>query len=445
EVPKLNLTSYVNISVFSTAAALLCTVGASLWACFSALSSVPAALMRPKAPKAGKRVLLERITPLWKRMGFFSKLTTRNLLRYQKRFWMTILGIGGCTALIIAGFGLRSSLTVTMDRQYGELFKYEAQLTIDSDIEEEDRLAIEEFIAGRPEVDSFMACRMASVSCETESYTVSGYLEVCDPEKLPAYVDVHDFYTKEPISLDDSGVIIGTKLSEMLQVSIGDTFTVDDGDRHELRVSGINEHYLAHYMYISPAYYEEVFGKAPEINAYQLDMNDGSKDTCSKLFSDFMDLKGASAASRMENIRDTYQHSMERIDFVVVIVILSAAALAMVVLYDLSTINITERRRELATIQVLGFYDGEVAAYIYRENIVLTLLGIALGIVLGRILHAWLVKSVEIELMMFGRDTDPKAFLWAALLTALFSLIVNLISSRSLKQIDMVESLKSAE
>jgi putative ABC transport system permease protein len=332
-----------------------------------------------------------------------------------------------------------------MDRQYKDIFLYQAQLTVDSEASDEDRAGIERFLEGSAYVSDHMSCRMETVTFESPEYTIGGYVEVCEGDELPRFVDAHVFGTGEPLALTDDGVIIGTKLSELLGVGPGDYMTIDADERAQVRVSGVMEHYIAHFVYMTPAYYEEVFGSAPETNAYQVRLTSGDKDLCAEFFTEYLELKGASSAQRMENIRDTYQHSMERVDFVIVIVILSAAALAMVVLHNLSSINITERRRELATIEVLGFYDHEVSAYIYRENVVLTVLGIALGIGLGRALHAWLVKTVEIDLMMFGRDTDPKAYLWAALLTAAFSLIVNLLTSRSLREIDMVESLKSAE
>ena len=210
-------------------------------------------------------------------------------------------------------------------------------------------------------------------------------------------------------------------------------------------MAAVTEHYLGHFIYLSPAYYETVFGEAHTENAYLVDLANNSQESCDAVFAKLMDLSGVVSATRMLSTRDTYQNSMERIDFVVVIVILSAAALAMVVLYNLSNINITERRRELATIRVLGFYDREVSAYVNRENAVLTIFGILFGILLGHVLHVWLVRSVEIDLMMFGRDTDPMAYLWAALLTAAFSAAVSLLSHRKMQHIDMVESLKSAE
>ena len=445
DVPNLNLRQYTTTSVCSVAAAVATTVLATLWACLSTLREVPAELMRPKAPKPGKRVILEYIKPLWKRMSFFGKVTTRNLFRYQKRFWMTVIGIGGCTALIIAGFGLRTSLLDTMRHQYDEIYSYHAQITVAGNILPEERAAFEEYVAGNEDILKTVNSRVVASTGESDTYSIMTIIEAIEPEDLAEFVVTADFKTGEILTLDDSGVIIDQKLSELLGVGVGDEFTLDNNGFHQVRVSGICEHYLAHYAYMTPEYYEKTFGEEYKVNTYFMRLTSNDSALCDSIFSDMMALGGVSAATRIEDTRDTYQHSMERIDFVVVIVILSAAALAMVVLYNLSNINITERKRELATIKVLGFYDLEVSQYVYRENIVLTIVGIALGIGFGRILHAWLVKSVEIDLMMFGRDTDPKAYLWAALLTVLFSFLVNVLAHRKMMKIDMVESLKSAE
>ncbi len=445
EVPSLHLRDYAGISVSCMGAALACTTLATLWACLSTLRSVPAELMRPKAPAAGRRVLLEYISPLWSRLGFFGKLTARNLFRYQKRFWMTIIGIGGCTALIIAGFGLRSSLMTTMDRQYSSIFNYTAQVNMASDPSEEDRAVIEEYISSNPSVTGYMPCVMNSVDCESDAYRTSGVIQVCSPDQIGSFVELRRFADGSPITLDDSGVVIDQKLSELLKIGPGDSFIVDNDGRYQVRVSAVTEHYLGHYVYMTPACYEELWGRSWNPNAYIMQFADASDELCNSVFSDLMKLDNVGAATRVADTRDTYLHSMERIDFVVVIVILSAAALAVVVLYNLSNINITERRRELATIKVLGFYDKEVSAYVYRENIVLTVLGIALGIVMGRWLHSWLIKSVEIDLMMFGRDTDPMSCVYAGILTAVFSAAVNVMAHFKMKEIDMVESLKSAE
>ena len=445
DVPDIQLSVYADTTLFSLGAALACTTVATLWACLATLAAVPAELMRPRAPKPGKRVILEYIRPLWRRMNFNMKVTARNLFRYQKRFWMTVIGIGGCTALIIAGFGMRSSLLVTMDRQYDELYHYTAQLSLSENVLDSEREAIADHIASDSRITDSLPCRLSSVTAESPSYSLSVYLDVVPPEEIGDFVDLHDYRTGEPLVPDDSGVIITQKMSELLNLQVGDTFTVDSDGRFTVTVAGIAEHYLAHFIYMTPTYYEQVFGEEYSSNAYLLTFTSDDQALCDEIFAELMDLNGVTAATRMSSTRDTYQHSMERIDFVVVIVILSAAALAMVVLYNLSNINITERQRELATIKVLGFYDREVSAYVYRENIVLTVFGIALGIAMGHFLHVWLVRSVEIELMMFGRETDPMAYVWAACLTVLFSVLVNLMAHRKMKKIDMVESLKSAE
>ena len=445
DVPDIQLSVYADTTLFSLGAALACTTVATLWACLATLAAVPAELMRPRAPKPGKRVILEYIRPLWRRMNFNMKVTARNLFRYQKRFWMTVIGIGGCTALIIAGFGMRSSLLVTMDRQYDELYHYTAQLSLSENVLDSEREAIADHIASDSRITGSLPCRLSSVTAESPSYSLSVYLDVVPPEEIGDFVDLHDYRTGEPLVPDESGVIITQKMAELLNLKVGDTFTVDSDGRFTVTVAGIAEHYLAHFIYMTPAYYEQVFGEEYSSNAYLLTFASDDQALCDEIFAELMDLNGVAAATRTSSTRDTYQHSMDRIDFVVVIVILSAAALAMVVLYNLSNINITERQRELATIKVLGFYDREVSAYVYRENIVLTVFGIALGIAMGHFLHVWLVRSVEIELMMFGRETDPMAYVWAACLTVLFSVLVNLMAHRKMKKIDMVESLKSAE
>ena len=445
-VPDIELHQYPGVSLLCVAAAVLCTGASAMAACWKALREVPASLMRPRAPAPGKRVFLEYIRPLWRRLDFNRKVTARNLFRYQKRFWMTVAGIAGCTALIIAGFGLRTSLLSTMDRQYDGLYRYTAQLTFHANILPEERAEVEAHLSSDERILASEPCCLSSQTAETAKYSIMAYLEVADPATFGDFVTVRDYRTGEILRApEDGGVLIDEKLSELLGVTVGDTFTLAGDTRQELTVAGIYEHYLAHFVYMSPASYRAVYGEDCAFNACLLRLTDDSSETCDAVFSDLMDLGGVAAATRMLDTRDNYQHSMERIDFVVVIVILSAAALALVVLYNLSNINITERKRELATIKVLGFYDREVSAYVNRENIVLTAAGIAAGILLGHWLHTWLVRSVEIDLMMFGRETDPLAYLWAALLTAGFSLLVNGFGYRKMRKIDMVESLKSAE
>ena len=445
QMPDIELHAYTDISLFSVLAAVACTTVATLWACLATLRETPASLMRPRTPKAGKRVFLEYIKPLWRRMSFIHKVTARNLFRYQKRFWMTVIGIGGCTALIIAGFGMRSSLLFTMSRQYDELFHYSAQVTLADNALPEERAAVEDFLAGDSRVVNYIPCAASSATVVTPSYSTTAYVEVMASDEIGKVVDLFDYKSGDPITMGDEGVYIDQKLSELLKVSVGDTFFLDGDVRGDVTVAGIYEHYTGHFIYMTPGYYENALHADGEPNAYLLNFTSDDTDTCNAVFEKLLDMSGVATTSRMRDTQDTYMHSMERVDFVVVIIILAAAALAMVVLFNLSNINITERQRELATIKLLGFYDGEVSAYVYRENIVLTLFGILLGCFMGHWLHIYLVRSTEIDLMMFGRQTAPSAYVYAAILTALFSLLVNVLAHFKMKKIDMVESLKSAE
>ena len=445
QMPDIELHAYTDISLFSVLAAVACTTVATLWACLATLRETPASLMRPRTPKAGKRVFLEYIKPLWRRMSFIHKVTARNLFRYQKRFWMTVIGIGGCTALIIAGFGMRSSLLFTMSRQYDELFHYSAQVTLADNALPEERAAVEDFLAGDSRVVNYIPCAASSATVVTPSYSTTAYVEVMASDEIGKVVDLFDYKSGDPITMGDEGVYIDQKLSELLKVSVGDTFFLDGDVRGDVTVAGIYEHYTGHFIYMTPGYYENALHADGEPNAYLLNFTSDDTDTCNAIFEKLLDMSGVATTSRMRDTQDTYMHSMERVDFVVVIIILAAAALAMVVLFNLSNINITERQRELATIKLLGFYDGEVSAYVYRENIVLTVFGILMGCFMGHWLHIYLVRSTEIDLMMFGRQTAPSAYVYAAILTALFSLLVNVLAHFKMKKIDMVESLKSAE
>ena len=445
QMPNIELRAYGGISAYSLLAAVACTTIATLWACLATLRETPASLMRPRTPKAGKRVFLEYIKPLWRKMSFTHKVTARNLFRYQKRFWMTVIGIGGCTALIIAGFGMRSSLLFTMSRQYDDLFHYSAQVTLSSNVLPEERQAVEDFLAGDSRVVNDVPCTASSATVITSSYSTTAYVEVMEAGEIGKVIDLLDCKTGEPITMEDTGVYIDQKLSELLKVSVGDTFFLDGDARGDMTVAGIYEHYTGHFIYMTPSYYEQTLHADSEPNAYLMNFTSDDTDTCNAIFEKLLSMNGVVTTSRMRDTQDTYMHSMERVDFVVVIIILAAAALAMVVLFNLSNINITERQRELATIKLLGFYDKEVSAYVYRENIVLTVFGILMGCFMGHWLHIYLVRSTEIDLMMFGRQTAPSAYVYAAILTMLFSVLVNVLAHFKMKKIDMVESLKSAE
>ena len=417
----------------------------ALGACFSTLTAVPAQLMRPKAPPMGKRILLERITPLWRHLSFNYKITLRNLFRYQKRFWMTVIGIGGCAALIVTAFGLRDSIFAVMDKQYDEIYRYSAQLGLVEHITPGEWAEVEKALDGSDLVEDWTEEHTETITAESAAYTADATLDVVEnSDVLERFVNLRHRTDDQTVTLPDDGVVITEKLSLLLGVKAGDTITLDGDSRVEVRVADITEHYIQHNVYMSAAYYEQVFGQAPEENAV-LVRYDTQADGAQELEQELVSLDGISSLTRIEDTRQTFGTSLESVDYAVALIIVCAAALAFVVLYNLTNINITERMRELATLKVLGFYDGELSAYIYRENVILTVFGVALGMVMGKLLHQWLILTVEIDLLMFGRTVAPTSYLWAVLLTTVFSLVVNLAAHRKLKKLDMVESLKTVE
>ena len=446
-IPALEFQEQTMLCVLSVLAAIACTTGAALWACLSTLMDNPANLMRPRAPKAGKRVFLERVRPIWKRLSFTWKVTMRNLFRYQRRFWMTVIGIGGCTALIVTGFGLHESIFAILDKQFDEISLYDATVGVDVDVRPELLESVEDYLDGSEYVNRWLRTSQTSLDASAGGRSYSAYLfAVEDSETFEQFVDLRHRKDSDAVVIPEDGVIITEKLSELLGLSIGDVITLDGDKRVEAEVTDIVENYVHHYVYLSEGCYQRLFGEAPEHNVILVTYNEGAGAEQSDLVSaDLMAMRGVDSFSYIATIRDSFTNSMNAIDYAVVIIIVAAAALAFVVLYNLTNINITERTRELATLKVLGFYDKETTAYVYRENLFLTLFGILLGLVMGRLLHAWMVLTVEVDLVMFGRTAPAYAYALAAALTVAFSIAVNIAAHFKLKKVDMVESLKTVE
>ena len=443
-MPPLEFREQNALCVLSVLAAVACTTGAALWACLSTLMDTPANLMRPRAPKAGKRVFLEYVRPLWKRLTFTWKVTMRNLFRYQRRFWMTVIGIGGCTALIVTGFGLHESIFAILNKQFDEISLYDATAGLDGDAAPEELAAVTDYLDGSGMVEwwHLTSQTAAEVSAGGMAYDV-GLYAIDDFEGFTQFMNLRHRKDGGAVTPPGDGVILTEKLSELLGVEVGDTVTIDKDGRVEVRVDDIVEHYVQHNVYLSAACYERLFGEAPAQNLLLLEYGEGAESD--QVSAELMAMDAVTSHSYIAAIRDSFTNSMEAIDYAVVIIILSAAALAFVVLYNLTNINITERVRELATLKVLGFFDKEITAYVYRENVFLTLFGIVLGLVMGRLLHAWLVLTVEVDLVMFGRTAPAYAYVLAAVLTAVFSVMVNVAAHFKLKKVDMVESLKTVE
>lgn len=447
DIPVLYTPLHGGIVAASAAAGLLCSVGATLVSTLSTLRETPASLLRPKAPAPGKRVILERITPLWRRMSFFGKVSARNLLRYQKRFWMTLVGIAGCTALIVTGFGLRDSIRNITALQFEQIQKYDLQAYFLDEATPEDVSAVADALANDGSVARYALVRQTGVDLESPAGVQSGY---CFVPMEPAQVD--DFITFRhrtdgtPVTLPERGAVITEKLAELLRLHVGDTLTVVlDGIRYQVDITDITENYTYHYVYMTPAYYREVFGEEAAPNQALITDTDPGEATANAVSERLLGLRAVNYTTYFQSVADYFSKALRSVDAVVVIIIVAAAALAFVVLYNLTSINITERVKELATLKVLGFRDREVTEYIVRENTVLTLLSIAVGLVGGRFLHGWLVRTVEVDICMFGRSAKPVSYVLAAVLTVLFAALVNGIGHRTMKSISMVESLKSNE
>lgn len=432
-------------SLLAAGAAVGTVTLAALLACFSTLAATPAQLMRPKAPPVGKRIFLERITPLWRKLSFHYKITLRNLFRYQKRFWMTVAGIGGCAALIVTAFGVRGSIMGVMEEQFDVLYHYTAQVGLVDEITPLELEEVEDTLSESGLVDDSLACRVETVTAQSESYTLDCYLQTTpSQEELSRFVELRHRTDDVPVTLPDDGAVITEKMASLLGVEVGDTITLDGESRVTITVADITEHYVQHYIYVSDTYYETLFGEAPTTNTVLVDFP-VEESGAGELESQLVSLDGVSSLTLLSDTADTFSSSMESVDYAVILIIFCAAALAFVVLMNLTNINITERLRELATLKVLGFYNREVSAYIYRENAILTVFGVLAGMVLGKFLHQWLILTVEVDMVMFDRVLDLSSYLWAAVLTVVFSLAVNLTARRKLRDLDMVEALKSVE
>ena len=432
----------------AAAAALASTLLATLLACYKELREQAAELMRPPAPKQGQRVLLERVRFIWKRLNFSWKASVRNLVRYKKRLFMTVFGIGGCMALMLVGFGLKDSIFAIVDIQYDEIQLYDGNIILEDDITdvEKERLIAElekdELMTGAAEG----LLTQVSVGSGEEWHDV--YLDVPeDVDRFPEFVTLQDRMTDAVYTLDDSGAILTEKMATELDVEPGDAITIRDDDLGDLevKVQAVCENYMGHYLYMTPGYYEEVYGSAPDYNCIFYKTADRITEEAERIGEEALAVPGALSVSYTTDLKEQVDNMLGALDSVIAVLIISAGMLAFVVLYNLNNISITERQRELATLKVLGFYNNEVTMYVYRENILLTFLGALFGIVLGKILHRFIIVTVEIESVMFGRNIDLSSFVYAFLLTLLFSLLVNGAMYFKLKKIDMVESLKSVE
>lgn len=444
---KLETPYRADIAFMAIAAMAVCTAAATFSACYASLKEVPATLMRPKAPKAGRRVLLEKIPFVWKKLSFTSKVTVRNLFRYKKRFFMSVIGIAGSGALLVTAFGINDSIFGIIEKQFGDIWQMDVQAYVYEAMPLAD---MQELLGKNPandDFDSVMFCLDSQMECKNGGKSQSGVhlLGVESAESMAGRVSLHNGGT--PVMLDDSGVVVTAKLAETLSIKAGDEINMrTGGEDHLMRVIGVADNYVYHYVYITAAYYENVFGKAMQYNGFMGNLKDGLTDeTMDAMSTQLLSDSRMYTVRTIDSIYDSVWDSLSILNYVVLVLILGSGMLTFVVMLNLTNINIGERMRELATLRVLGFYDKEMYDYIFRENNALSVIGAFVGLVFGKIMHLFVIRTCEVDMVMFVRSAKPLSYVYAFALTIVFSLIVNLLMRPKVRAIDMVESLKSAE
>ena len=432
------------LALISAGAYLLCALGTTWYVVHAELRQPAAELIRPKAPKAGKRILLERLPFLWNRIPFLHKVSIRNILRFKKRMVMMMIGIGGCTALLITGFGIQDSISSVVEYQYDEITRYDAAVTFQHALSGSER---EDFLTVCDESDAEGCLFVAEKSLDASSGGTVKTTNVVCPESgsVDGFIDLHT-QEKAPVPYpQDGGCIISRGLAQALHLSAGGTITLQTSDlrRAELTVEAVFENYVYNYVYLTQNTWQDVFGEAPGYEAAWL--NYRTDEDAQAASASLAGAKNAAAVTLSLEFRSRVATMMQSLRYIVLVVVLGAAALAFIVLYNLTNINITEREREIATIKVLGFYDGETNRYVFRENIILTVLGALVGLPMGKLLHAYVMGQIKIDLMCFDVRVAPLSYLISAALTLVFGLLVNLALRRKIRTIDMSQALKSIE
>ena len=449
QMPAIKYASHTILSVVAVASLILVTLIATLYSCYNELSEVPSALMRPKAPKNGKKILLEH-TFIWKHLSFTKKVTMRNIFLYKKRFFMTVIGIAGCGALITAGFGIKDSVQSIIDNQYGQIIHYDNILVFNKNADSDARNNLSDKISSDEYYKSSLMDYAYTAEVKIPGSADDYSTEITVVNDTSAYMDYVTFRTrrsKKTIELDDSGVIISEKLAKDLNVKEGDNVLIHDEDNKQatVKISGVMEMYINNYIFMTSEYYSQVFGYTPDNNRILGILTSDGDDIQSVIGDRYLTDNNVKSLTFVKANITRFENMIQSLDLVTWVLIISAGMLAFVVLYNLTNVNISERIREIATIKVLGFYDREVGEYVYRENIILTLIGGVFGLLLGMALHAYIMTTIELDGVMFGTKINISSFLISYGITILFSLLINIFMYPSLKKIPMVESLKSVE
>ena len=437
----------MSYALIASGAAVICTMGATLFSCVKTLAETPASLMRPPAPKEGKRILIERIGFIWKHLSFSWKSSMRNLFRYKKRLFMTIFGIAGSMGLMLVGFGLYDSIMDIAILQYDQIQHYDAMVINDEDATDSQERDLLKFLDGNSEIDHYTRVQLTKMTAPKEKGNVSVYVYV--PENLENFkedVTLRDRKSHEQYELTDDGAVICEKTASLIGVKAGDKIILEkDNRKYKVKITAVTENYMGHYVYMTPSCYEKTFGEKPEYSSTVYTMKEDAGSDLETIGNEVLKYPAALSISYTSSTAGQVERMLGSLGAVIWVLIISAGMLAFVVLYNLNNINITERQRELATLKVLGFYDGEVSQYVFRENILLSFIGILAGAVFGIFLHRYVITTVEVDAVMFGRNIKSISFVYSGIITFGFSMFVNMVMHFKLKKIDMVESLKSVE
>jgi len=446
-LPPVIIVMDLESTVVSITIAVCCAAIPAFLVCLRSLREAPASLMRPVAPKVGRRTLIERIPFLWRQFNFSWKVSLRNMFRYRKRLFMTLFGVAGCTALMFTGFGLRDSITTVVSRQYGNLRIFDLEIAVSNDITGSDFAAVQNFLRGE-DVEQMTFMHQESVDVITGTAQRSVYLCVPhNPDGLSEYIRIQDRVTAEPVALSGSGIVITEKLADLSGLSVGDTMTLRDADNRDYQVTidALCENYVSHYIYLSETVYEKVFGKEAKLNRILCNLSDNSQEAHAALSGTLLEEYDVTYVSFSSDLQASAEKMLDALNMVILVLIISAAALVFVVLFSLTSIGLEERGRELSTIKVLGFFDHELALYIYRENGLLTVIGTFIGLGLGVLLQRYVISTMEIDILMFSRDLLWQSYVYSCVLTFFFAALVDLFMMKSIRKIDMVASLKSIE
>lgn len=445
-LPKFSAMFDTKIALISSGLAIFSTMISTIFVCNNTLKEKPSILMLPRVPKAGKRILLERVSFVWSRMSFNYKATARNLFRYKKHFFMTIVGIGGCTALLVTAFGLRDSISDVANIQYNEIYHYD--ILMQTDTKEDLDSSIVKMLEDKNQVNDHMNIFIdKGYGIGNEERLEADIYSADDLKELNQFITLRERKTKDMIDLDENSIVVTEKLSEELGINIGDKITIENSEEEtgDFIVTGITEFYLGNNIYMTNTLYQKAFKIDNTPNSILVDTQELSPYEQDRMINEILASNGVVGAEFIGQTKTTFDNLLTSINYVVIVIIMASGALAFIVLYNLTNININERKIELATLKVLGFHDEEVSAYIFRETTILTIIGILVGLILGSLLHAFMISTVESSVYMFGRDVKTLSYIISVVITIVFSIIVNLFMARKLKNIKMVDSMKAVD